>query len=158
MYKNVEAICYGNNGRSPIKEATFKRTLKLLGIKDIEISSSGVYVQPPENLKEILNPFMGKCIEREVLKEDDWALLESNPEQVLEKLLKYEAGLRNAYLLDNMGVDYSDFKRTQTIARPEAELILPIDEKNLEIVEGIYEGSDYNPEIITLGEFSGLNS
>jgi len=43
--KNIEFVCLGNNGRSPILETVAKEEARIMGVEDkVEITSSGLYV------------------------------------------------------------------------------------------------------------------
>lgn len=160
MYKNIEFVCTGNNGRSPIAEIVAQRVIYNQGLADVvTIISSGTAVALPEDpmvLKGMLKPLVDKAIDRGILEPDRIEILESQPNLVLDELVANEERMRVAYLSNSLGYAPLDFKRKQTVVRPEADLILPMDNGNKEKVEAKYAGSGYNPRIVTLGDFSGI--
>ncbi len=156
MIRDIEFVCIGNNGRSPVAEATAKRLIKTLGLEDqVSISSSGTDVQSNGDLRTIFRPFVEKAVYRQILDKEMLEEFEKNPQGVFDQIVSYEKGLRDQYLKDSLREPFEHTPR-QTIIRPKAELILPIDGRASERVRSIYAGSVYSPKIEQLGEYSGL--
>ena len=157
IYKDIEFVCSGNNGRSPVAEAAAGELLGKIGIKHISTSSSGTLVNLSGiDLGKFMIPHTISAIERGVIPADRMQVLDRNPKAVLDELVSIEERWRNRYITFNFGMDYSDHERTQTIARPEAELVLAVDQANLDRVREIY-GSATSPRIELLPNFAGLN-
>jgi len=160
MYKNIEFVCTGNNGRSPIGEQVAKRVAGILGLQDrINISSSGTLVDQPTDtskLKDSWRPFIQKAVDRGILENSVLELFETDPLAAGNLLKEHEQDMRNAYLTQSLGSADVGYSSRQTVVRPEADLILPMDGGNLERIAKIYADVDHKPRIETLGLFSGL--
>lgn len=143
MYTDIEFICAGNNGRSPVAQAEGEEVVRKAGLSNqVNVSSSGTYVDLSQvpSLPELLKPYVQNAIKNKLIAQDRLARLNGDPEGVLEELIDIETGWRNKYILEEMGIDFSSHIRRQTIVRPEARLILPVDDTNLKKVGEIYTG------------------
>jgi len=153
---DIEFICTGNNGRSPLAEAVANRVAMTLGLSDLRISSSGTMVDPVGDLKAMLLPYVKKAISKGIFRPELEGCLGVDPVSVLYKMRAHEAGIRDSYLWDSIGLEDFLHNPRQTVVRPQAQLILPIDKSNFDRVVRIYSDSEYRPKILTLGEYSGL--
>lgn len=159
MVFKIEAICSGNNGRSPLVEAVAKRSLMLLDRRDIEVCSSGTLVGSidyNQDVRPMLRPFVERAIAKNILNKDALERFEKNPKELVEEWVQREAQYRKDYLTNSLGSgDYSHTPK-KTIISPDVDLILPVDQENLIRVKKLYANRSPRPKIITLGEFSGL--
>ena len=160
MYREIEFVCAGNNGRSPVAETAGRKLAQKLGIEErIRIFSSGTMVDTT-NLGDIgtmLLPYAEAAVRNKLILPDRIKQLESNPSAVLDELTAIEEKWRNRYIAESTGFDYSKHTRRQTVALPGRRLILPVDETNLKRTRKIYEDSGHNPTIEVLPVFIGLN-
>lgn len=155
----VEAVCTGNNGRSPLVEAVAKRTLDILGVRDINFISSGTLVNSIDystDVKPWLRPYIEKAVQKGLFDKGVMERFERDPKSVVEDLTREEAEFREAYLTKSLGPGNYKHVPSKTIVRPDVDLILPVDISNLKRVKKLYEQAERIPQIETLGEFSGL--
>ena len=157
VYKTIEFVCAGNNGRSPVAEAVGRKLLQELKIESrMNIFSTGTIVDTT-NLRDLgmmLRPLAEAPVNNGLILPDRIKKLESNPNAVLGELIAIEEGWRNRYIAKDIGLDYTGHIRRQTIASPEERLILPVDKANLARVRAIYESFSYNPTIENLSTFT----
>lgn len=165
-YGNIEFVCAGNKGRSPLAEAFAKRYLDRKGlVEEIELSSSGTLVDflknpDMETLGKILEHFSYKAHQQGIITEEEIEEIRqrSNLNRILDKIFveirKREVEQRKVVLGEKDLTAYLDPNRQsrQTIVRANAELILPMDEENYGRVVGIYSNADITPRIKLLGK------
>ncbi|PIN89259.1 hypothetical protein COU60_03820 [Candidatus Pacearchaeota archaeon CG10_big_fil_rev_8_21_14_0_10_34_76] len=166
QYKNIEFVCSGNRGRSPLAEAFGRRYLEQRGlVGKIELSSSGTLVDFLKNpdrgaLREILEKFSYQALHQEIICNEDVENIreEVNIERILEKILKV-VGIREPertrVILKDMGLSsyFNPNRRPQqTTIRTDAELILPLDSENYQRVINIYLPAETKPKIELIGE------
>lgn len=164
-YKDIEFVCTGNKGRSPLAEAFAKRYLdrKRL-IDEIKLSSSGTLVDflknpDMETLGSLLEKFSYKALQQRVITKDEVDEIKQrrNLDIILDKIFreirKRESEQRRVVLGEKGILSYFELDRKpqQTIIRANAELILPMDEENCEKVVGIYGSVKVKPKIKLLG-------
>ena len=160
MYNEIEFICAGNNGRSPVAEAAGRKLAQELGIEErIRIFSSGttVDVEKLGDLRVALVPYIEATIRNGLLPADRAKKIDSDPVGVLDELIAIEERWRNRYIAESTGFDYTKHIRRQTVALSGERLILPVDEANLKKTREIYDGSGHNPTIEVLPAFIGLD-
>jgi len=159
MYRDVEFVCSGNNGRSPIAEAVGKRILDSLGLNaNVRITSSGTQVDfsKVRDLAGFIAPFVEQAIRREIFPRSYAELVKKDSQKVLDEMFEIEETWRNNYILNFVNPGFGNHSRQQTLVRSEAQLILPVDQSNFERVAKIYKSSGYSPKIETLAEYAGL--
>src|SRR3989344_5492824 len=130
-----------------VAEAAGKSEAKSLGYETkVRISSSGTMADFPlittPDIKPAIVSFVTEAVKNGLLTEDRLVMLDEDPRKILDELVEIEARWRNRYIRESMGMIYSSHIIRQTIVRPEARLILPIDEKTLEGVRDIYDNPD----------------
>ncbi len=168
MYKDLEFVCGGNLGRSPIEAAVATMRLERKGYSDVKVSSSGTAVDfmktaTPEQVQRAIMHYLPTMIEAGVItSEQERDLKEGkNVKEIVAPILhsiSVDEQERVLEILCAKGLSrYVDTNRImhpkQTIARPYAELILVNGEKNLKRVNEIYAPTSYRPLIENLGEF-----
>jgi|GEM_PF-6695020 len=157
MFTQIEFVCTGNNGRSPVAEAAGKSVVRTLGLEDqVTITSSGTFVELSgiPNLPELLRPYVTRWVDKGVIDEDRLDLLKSDPEKVANELLDIEAGWRTRYISENL-LGENAHTRRQTTVMPGNRLILPIGNSNLASVQRIY-GKNTNATISELTDYAGV--
>lgn len=167
QYKDIEFVCGGNGGRSPLAEAMGKNYLNKRGLLGkVKVSSSGTLVDflsnpPDEQLKKIIYPYLPFLICNELLTQNQADDLKKgvNIQRILKPLLekygKMERKRVISILNDKNLLEYFDNSRNpqQTKARSDAGIILPLSQQNYERVLEIYSQSSAKPTIKLLGEF-----
>lgn len=160
-YSSIEFVCAGNNGRSPVAEAAARHILALEGTSErIAVSSSGTMVDLSSvtDLRAFLEPHVGPAITRGLITPDARDLLATNPQSVLDTIIKSEAAWRNRYIRDAFGLDYRVHVPRQTCVYPDAHdahLLLAVDEGVLAAVNTLYAGTEHRPTIELLPRFAG---
>jgi protein-tyrosine-phosphatase len=165
MYKDIEFICSGNYARSPLAEAIARRYLEQRGLKSINVSSSGTLVEAfriynENNVVNFLLPLIPKALEREIITPEQAEDIRQKRDvrtlqDELNKKLKEREDYQKKIVLGEMDlIAYFDFNRIpkQTIVRPEAELIIPVDQENCKRTIQIYSKAEQKPRIELLGE------
>jgi len=166
MYKDVEFVCAGNKGRSPLAEAFARRWLSQRSQIDYaRLSSSGTLVdllksQDSTTQMKLAEPFIPKALEQGIVTPElaeqvrQGINIKEFLDLVFTEVRKREQEQRR-YALEERGlVAYWDLSRSarQTIARPEAELIFPIGRDNYERTSEIYFASGFSPRVKLLGD------
>ena len=165
-YRNIEFVCAGNKGRSPLAEAFAKRYVDRRGISgEVELSSSGTLVDFLKNpdmktLGQMLEHFSYKSHQQGIITEEEIEEIRqrSNLNRILDKIFveirKRESEQRRVVLGEKNLVAYLNPNRKpqQTIVRANAELILPMDEENYGRVQGIYAHANTTPKIELIGK------
>ncbi|MFH1584184.1 MAG: hypothetical protein ABIA56_03625 [Actinomycetota bacterium] len=160
MYTDIEFVCSGNNGRSPIAEAVAYQVLCNLRLqRKVKLRSSGTRLKEIKSvddatLVKLLSPSLKDAMEIGAIQPNQ--SLEENPRQVLNLLMQYEERLRNTYISES-GLRLPYHNREQTVVRPQAQLVLPVDEKNMARVQDIYRSSTVHPRIEMLGDFAQVD-
>lgn len=168
----IEYVCTGNNGRSPMAEAIGRDYVARLGLDDkISVTSSGSGVHPlfqkhgdklrTQNLSIInlgLNNgvFAGRikeCAER-ILEQPEKADQRSI-DQCVAYLVRAEAIFRDAALLE-IGLQATYCYHKPTTPSETVNLILPMTHGNKDQVLMIYNGTSFEPLIVALNEYAGL--
>ncbi len=161
MYTDIEFICKGNNGRSPIGQAAARKVATYLGYGDkLQISSSGSMadLSQVKDLKDMMRSFVPKAIEAGTIPAERAEMYERDHWSVVNELVGIEEAWRNQFIWDNYGIDYRGHVRRQTVVRPEAQLILPVDESVLNDVNKLYESvQGPKPRIVALPAFAALD-
>ncbi len=155
MYRDIEFVCAGNNGRSPVAETVAKNLTSGFGGL-ITVSSSGTMVDLTKvpNVLDEIGSYVRQNVAKGVLKEDRLQMLQTEPYRVLDELFAIERDWRNTYLHERFRMADNHTKR-QTVVRPQAHLILTVDELNLRNVRAIYATAPNQPTIATLPDFVG---
>jgi len=165
-YKNIEFVCAGNKGRSPLAEAFARRYVDRNGVSgEVELSSSGTLVDflknpDMETLGRMLERFSYKAHQEGIITKEEIEEIRqrSNLNRILDKIFieirKRESEQRRIVLGEKNLADYLDPNRKpqQTIVRANAELILLMDEENYERVGNIYAHINTTPRIELLGK------
>ena len=110
IYRDIEFVCAGNNGRSPVAEAGGVNMAKFLGYKDeVRISSSGTIADFSliPDLKTAIQPWLDKAINNCLIGKDRLKTLEQDPKKVLDELVEIETDWRNRYISDSLDVNYN---------------------------------------------------
>ena len=168
MYQDVEFVCSGNEGRSPLAEAVAKKYLdqrKLIPF--VNLSSSGTLVgalekSSDDQIVKVIEPYIPEAVEngymtsveaKEIMAGvrvkgillDVKKRVEKDNKRKLRIILE-ERGLSRYFGLDRTP--------TRTVVRQESALIFPVDQENRERVIGIYNGSnlDHFVMIVPLDE------
>lgn len=166
QYQNIEFVCSGNKGRSPLAEAFAKRYMDRKGLTDkFELSSSGTLVNflknpDMETLGQMLEHFSYKAHQQGIITEEEIKEIRerSNLMGILDKIFveirRRESEQRRIVLREKDLVAYLDPNRKpqQTIVRANSELILPMDEENYKRVQGIYVHANTPPRIELIGK------
>jgi len=166
QYRNIEFVCSGNRGRSPLAGAFGKRYLEQRGlVREAELSSSGTLVDFLKNpdqeiLRQMLEKFSYKAFQQEIICEEDIEKIKRGQDigRILEKILvavrKREPEQREIILEETNLAGYfnPDRKPRQTRIRTDAELIFPLDEENYQRVLKIYSPVKAKPRIELVGE------
>jgi hypothetical protein len=157
MYKDIEFICTGNNGRSPIALAVANDFILNRGISGkVRVTSSGTLVRVMSlssnaELEQYIRKDVETAVNKGILRADELNHLSSDAREVLRKLLSYEKESREAYL-GKRKLRYNQ-EPMQTVRRDEAELIFAISNANLRRVQRIYSGRDV--PAFELGSYAG---
>ena len=161
--KNIEFVCSGNNGRSPVAELIATNYLERVGAdREYSATSSGTIV---DLIKDggfpikVMTPIIDIAKEREIysqeslqdieraLRENDSSTVERYFREASDVFMREEAQERGE-LLKELGMRGEvKIGRDQTIARSNTIAILPVDRKNYHAVLKIYGESGYNPVI-----------
>ncbi|MBU0760422.1 MAG: hypothetical protein KJ600_06500 [Nanoarchaeota archaeon] len=166
QYQNIEFVCAGNKGRSPLAEAFAKRYLDRKGlVEEVELSSSGTLVNflknpDMETLGNLLERFSYKALQQGIINDDEVGEIKQrrNLDKILDKIFeeirKRESEQRRIVLGEKGIFTYLNPNRQsrQTIVRANAELILPMDEENYGRVQGIYAHASTTPKIELIGK------
>lgn len=161
MGRNIEFVCTANNGKSPVALAVARNYVKKMG--NHRLSSTGTMVDIISKSKgggliKYLDPFCNAAYERSILSQEELDKLETNPREVLEKLLLNERNNRNRYLQElNLKFDDSP---TQTTRLEDSEVIACIGKSNLKKVQDLYKGFIPFPKIIDLtgNDYSNMDN
>lgn len=165
QYRNIEFVCAGNKGRSPLAEAFAKRYLERRGLVGvIELSSSGTLVDfsknpDEETLGNLLEHFSSKALKQGVITASQVEEIKQRKnlrgilEQIFVEVRRREPEQQRIIFEEKSITPYLDPSRQpqQTIPRLNAELILPMDKENYERVVNIYARNDLKPRIELLG-------
>jgi len=171
MKKLIEAVCIGNNGRSPPAEAVAKRYLKVIG-KDNEYDaiSSGTRVSCTETggrAIEYMRPYIelalvrGDVFNRQEKSDLEQALAANDPQAVgvhFSKLVQaFIAEERNyrAEACTKYGLEGVKEARDQTVVNPNVVAIMTMDKKALEGVQQIYKDATHQPIIAVVSNLAG---
>ena len=159
-YQNIEFVCAGNNGRSPVAEAAAKALVRSIGLKHMTISSSGtmVDISGVTDFKRLMTLYVESAIKRGVVPQDRMQKLIEDPMAVFNELSAIEEGWRNRYIAEAITPGYGPHVRRQTVIRPETQLILAVHESVLGRVEEIYAspGTGRKPRMEVLPDYAGL--
>ncbi len=170
MYTDIEFVCSLNNGRSPVAEAVARNIVRFLGLSEtVSLSSSGTYVDlsgfTDEDLLNKIEPGIYELVKHGTFSPDILERVKTNPWMVLEETLALEEEWRNDYInhltnYDSKSIrkDFKFHQRTQTIFRPNAQLILPIDDENLHRIREIYKNIRYSPRIENLFDYASMET
>lgn len=160
MYYNIEFVCTGNNGRSPVAEIIAKNILKRESINHIRVNSSGTLV---DNIKQLdksqMTRFLGflvnEALKYNIINSREAGLLETDPHKLYQILSASETANRERYLKENLP-NYQSSERIpmQTSIRSDINLILPISYENLGRVMEIYSKCPLPLEIVELSDFA----
>lgn len=162
MIKNIEFVCTGNSGRSPVAEVIAKDYLKSIGASnEYSATSSGTKVrQLQKDLPiKVMNPIINLGLERGIYRpaevtEIQSAIEEENTEIVrgyfdrtCQTFIEEEVAYRKK-ILDELEVK-SRVKqmREQTIPNSNSIAVLPMDSKNYKEVLSIFSNSVNMPII-----------
>jgi len=151
MSKNIEFVCAANNGKSPVALAVARDYVGKIG--NYDLSSTGTMVDVisksmGKGLVKYLDPFCKVAYEKSILSQEELDKLETDPREVLEKLLLNERNNRNKYLQElSLGFDDSPI---QTTTIGDSQIIACIGKSNLKNVQDLYRGLTPLPEIIDL--------
>lgn len=177
MVKNIEFICGGNNGRSPIAQAVACYWLKQNGIyvcteqvtdhalpargdvgEYVVVSSSGTDVDlyssiDNKQLAGLMMPYLGVMVDKGLVTREEAEQLEQNAKAILKRLEQREADHRQT-ILRELGLEgfLVDHHPRQTVVRPDAELILALSQSNLKKAMSIYQDSTTKLRIELLEE------
>lgn len=165
-YRNVEFVCSGNKGRSPLAEAEARKYLSKECLSDsVKLSSSGTLVDffrniDDEKLVQILrsntqNLLEGGIIDRQEADEIMYGKRAIDTSRtVTHRLMENDERNRRIIVEERDLGAYLDFSKNpkQTVIRTKSELIFPMDGGNYRRVVDIYSSSDANPRIEPLGE------
>lgn len=174
----IQAVCTGNNGRSPMAEMLLKKHAAAKGVGDeVHITSSGSGRHPlfkeaaekPEiKLKLIQMGFDNGIYRGELEGEAESVLATGGDSARIDNLFDYlmttEALLRS-YALWEVGLMYDGEMHKPTQADPNARLILPMTEQNAEQVRRIYIADNLGEllseqggeiEVVPFNEFAGV--
>lgn len=165
-YRDIEFVCSGNKGRSPLAEAEARKYLGQEGLSDsVTLSSSGALVDffrniDDEKLVQILRSNTKKLLERGIIdrQEADEIMYGKRAidasRTVTHRLMENDERNRRIIVEERDLGAYLDFSRDpkQTVIMPKSELIFPMDGGNYRRIVDIYSSSDTNPRIELLGE------
>ncbi len=159
--KYIEAVCTGNNGRSPMLEAVGNREVARLGIEEkIGFISSGTEAAPEFDLKwnyRKAEMMITKASRSGLVKplELDPERYNADPEyaaavnsralKAVQIMRSIETALREAALYDAEITNQSG--RKQTVPRDDVSLVLGFTSKHLAQAETIYSTGGFKPEI-----------
>jgi len=166
MYKDIEFVCSGNQGRSPLAEAFAKKYLdKKKLLEEVSVSSSGTLVDflktvDEEQLAQLIEPLIPKALRINLITDNEAEdirerrNLKNIETQILQRVNENEIAQKRIISEDFFLPGYFDLTREpqQTIVRAEARLILPVDTENCKRVARIYDKSGISPGIKPLGE------
>lgn len=166
MYRDIEFVCTGNKGRSPLAEAFAKKYLDKKGLLNrVRVSSSGTLVDffknpDDEKLAQILGYLIPKALEKRVITPEEAEALRQKrrvkeiQNSIFQRIRVKEEEQNRAVLEEKALFGYYDINRQpqQTILRPEAELIFPMGQENYDGVVKIYSNSKINPVVELFGE------
>ena len=183
----IEYICTGNGGRSPTAETIGKDYVKQCGLEDrIRVYSSGTAAEMVENdlfkipigflldyieigfksetyhgkardiAGELLDPTKAGAILVEDVESGVESRIRNNIEYCIRYLMADEVAKRDRVLLE-VGLIPTGHFHQQTKVRDDVELILPMNLTNAALVKQIYSGSEYDPQIITICQYTGID-
>ena len=166
QYRNIDFVCTGNKGRSPLAEAFARRYANRRRLsKEIELSSSGTLVDflknpDMETLGSLLERFSYKALQQGIITKDEVGEIKQrrNLDKILDKIfgeIRERESEQRRIVLGEKGIfAYLDPNRQsrQTIVRANAELILTMDEENYGRVVSIYSNANITPRIELLGK------
>jgi hypothetical protein len=164
---DIEYVCTGNRDRSVLAEAITLALFERYNIYGVHVSSSGTrasYINDirhaPQNILIENFTFLyetGAFLDGEYEK----AMLELSQkpndfvvcEQVMNSL-EARVNVRRKRAFSQLGLSrfLIAHKPTQTVARPNAQLVLTMSRRNQERVQEIYAPTPYRPKIETLNE------
>jgi len=160
VIRNIEFVCTGNNGRSPLAQLVAEHTAGNIALVsnmnlNIKFSSSGTMVELPSNLSPY-KTIIEKAVMKGILQKELLEQYDTNPNAALEALVTHEKNMRDKFLHDELKIKPQPHARNQIHVRNDIDLILPIGANNLTRVREIYNTSTKKPQIIGLEEFSEL--
>ena len=165
IYKDIEFVDAGDNGRAPIAAAVARRYIAELYLH-VNVNSSGTMVsfvdtQDEAVLADVIKPYHIRLLKAGAITSQEINQLEGG--QDIRKIVKTSLSImshrerqRVKTLSAQIGLteylDLQDHPR-QTVARKEAELILALSDENYREVNGIYAPTGKKQEIRILGKF-----
>ncbi len=171
---NIEYVCYGNNGRSPMAEAIASDYIRKQGLADrITVSSSGCGLFPDGTVKatpETKAAFVASALENGVYAHSIPELLHLAGEIALfgvhagvdsvnscfYALASFEEQSRNQ-ALEEIGLRIAGPCFQPTRVREDVHLILPVAKRPELLVRELYQDAASTPLIEVLPVYAGMN-
>ena len=159
MYKNIEFVCSGNNGRSPIAELIARNYLLKIGAdSEYGAISSGTMVgimdlgRPIECMLPLINAAKQRgAYNEEDLKQLEWFLETRNNREVREYFKQASAIFakeEREKLIKEFGIEGTVKKeKNRTMKSLDSIAVLPLDRKNYQEVLWIYHQATHAPLI-----------